>query len=326
MKSPRLAKDIMVTQLVTLSPETHVVDGIAHLLRHNITGAPVVNENMDYLGVFSEKCCMNVLLSTRHWMSQHEEPLPPPILARDFMVTDLATLTPEMDVFEAVNVLLSRHISGAPVTDQKRIFLGVFSEKTCMSMLIAAAYDQMPTSTVGAFMNRDTRRIISADIDHMAITQVFTKTPYRRLPVVHDGKLAGQICRRDVLRAPHHLSELLRSRLQDTTRSGSDSQAVSAESLHGLDDEKRFVVATFMDVYAKAIDEKADLLQIAQVFLNTPYRRLPVLREGKLVGQISRRDLLEATFGLMEPPTNPSRHASLFLSAVIDRSESPIPY
>ena len=61
MDGPRLAKDIMVTKLVTLSPHTHVFDGIRLLLKHEITGAPVVEDDQQYLGVFSEKCCMGVI-------------------------------------------------------------------------------------------------------------------------------------------------------------------------------------------------------------------------------------------------------------------------
>ncbi len=39
MDHPRLARDIMVTKLVTLTPGTNVFDGIARLLKYNLTGA-----------------------------------------------------------------------------------------------------------------------------------------------------------------------------------------------------------------------------------------------------------------------------------------------
>ena len=49
-------------------------------------------------------------------------------------------------------------------------------------------------------------------------------------------------------------------------------------------------LASFMDTSAKTIGQDVDLLSIAQIFRQTDYRRLPVLNEGKLAGQISRRD------------------------------------
>ena len=79
-------------------------------------------------------------------------------------------------------------------------------------------------------------------------------------------------------------------------------------------DEPLLTVYSFMD---------SDLLGIAQIFLNTNYRRLPVLREGKLIGQISRRDLLCAAHELLAVP--PERESSLlYLSALVERDEVPV--
>ena len=57
-----LARDIMAKRLVTLHPEVDVFQAIEILVKNKISGAPVVDENMKLLGVFSEKCCMQVLI------------------------------------------------------------------------------------------------------------------------------------------------------------------------------------------------------------------------------------------------------------------------
>lgn len=129
-----------------------------------------------------------------------------PIVARDIMVTRLITLPPRMDVFEAIGLLLKHRISGAPVVDEAGGFLGVFSEKCSMGVLLDAAYDSLPTTEVHAFMDRGPRTI-TEETDLLTIAQIFQSTNYRRLPVLRDGKLVGQISRRDVLQAAHRLSE-----------------------------------------------------------------------------------------------------------------------
>ncbi len=121
--------------------------------------------------------------------------------AKDFMVAKLVTLPPETDVLEAVQILLKNHISGAPVVDGDGKYLGVFSEKCAMHVILDAAYDQLPTNEVRAFMDTEAQTI-GPETDLLAIAQLFLLTSFRRLPVLDEnGKLLGQLSRRDVMRA-----------------------------------------------------------------------------------------------------------------------------
>lgn len=130
-----------------------------------------------------------------------------PLLAKDIMVTRLVTLSPHMDVFDAIGLLLRHKISGAPVIDESRRLLGVFSEKSCMSVLVEATYDQLPTTKLFAFMDTEPRTV-SEETDLLTIAQIFKETETRRLPVLRDGVLVGQISRRDVLRAAHQMNAI----------------------------------------------------------------------------------------------------------------------
>ncbi|MEX0794190.1 MAG: CBS domain-containing protein [Pirellulaceae bacterium] len=121
------------------------------------------------------------------------------IVVRDFMVSKLITLSPEEDALEAIRKLLKNRISGAPVVDTDGTYLGVFSEKTSMKALTDAAYSQLPSNRVGAFMNTQLERTITEETDLLECMQIFLNTPFRRLPVLKEGKLIGQVSRRDVL-------------------------------------------------------------------------------------------------------------------------------
>jgi CBS domain-containing protein len=325
MERCRLARDIMVTRLFTVSPQTHVFDGIAYLLRHGVSGAPVVDVQGAYLGVFSEKCCMSVLRHSARLAEETASSRAPAARARDFMATRLLTISPSMDVFEAVDLLLKHQISGMPVLDDEEAFLGVFSERDAMRVVIDAAYDQLPTSNVGSFMNTDPGRIIGENADILEIAQIFLTKHYRRLVVVRDGKVVGQICRRDVLRAEHHLSETLRDRENNLLEQGDQAQFsdFADESLSGP--FPSFAVSAFMDRSARTVPEELDLLSIAQIFFQTNYRRLPVVEQGKIRGLISRRDLLDGTLALMNVKNYSRASDLLYLSSLVDRNESPIP-
>lgn len=133
------------------------------------------------------------------------------VTARDCMVKKLVTLRPEMDVMDAVGMLLRNRISGAPVVDSSGQYLGVFSEKCSMHVIMDAAYEQLPSSEVRLFMDAEAQTI-DPDTHLLTIAQVFLLTPYRRLPVLEDGRLVGQVSRRDVLKAAHSMLSKQRNR------------------------------------------------------------------------------------------------------------------
>ncbi len=52
-------------------------------------------------------------------------------------------------------------------------------------------------------------------------------------------------------------------------------------------------VREFMSTPVETLDAGQDLVSAAQVFLDSHFRRFPVLRDGALVGQVSRYDILK---------------------------------
>ncbi len=233
MSDVKVAQDFMRRKLVTLSSDTNVIDGVARLLKDNISGAPVVDDKGKYLGVFSEKCCMNALTLP---VEVAEEVGIPVARVRDFMTCNLTTLEPEVDVFDAIDHILLQRISGAPVVDADGKYLGIFSEKTAMRVLISALYDQLPGTNVGSYMNVDRNRLISDEDSLLDVAHKFQQTPYRRLPVLYGERLAGQVSRRDVLRAEHRLATEVEERSRkpgDRPKDHRCGRAQACWSVHG---------------------------------------------------------------------------------------------
>jgi CBS domain-containing protein len=53
-------------------------------------------------------------------------------------------------------------------------------------------------------------------------------------------------------------------------------------------------VSQFMSTKVVTVDPDTNLTQLATMFVSQSYRRYPVLEQGKLVGQISRSDVMRA--------------------------------
>lgn len=122
---------------------------------------------------------------------------------REYMATNLITFTPDSNVMDVVNALLEKRITGAPVLNNRKEVVGMIDDKTCLKLLVASEYYNSPLSeqTVSNYMD-DVLTTVKEDISISEAANIFLETKYKRLIVVDgNGKLAGQISRRDILRA-----------------------------------------------------------------------------------------------------------------------------
>lgn len=122
------------------------------------------------------------------------------VLVRDYMTKDLVKLTPQMEVMAAINQLVKHRISGAPVVDAEGKLVGMLSEMDCMQVGLIAAEDTCVAGPVSQFMKTNVAAV-APDDSLTQLAQLFLSKPFRRYPVMDNSKLVGQISRSDVLRA-----------------------------------------------------------------------------------------------------------------------------
>lgn len=118
----------------------------------------------------------------------------------DYMARKLVTFQQDDNVVQALGVLLDKQISGAPVVDDAGNLVGILSEVDLMEIIVQDAYYDEAQGIVGDYMH-STVDTIDPDMDIYSLAERFLKEHRRRYPVVQNGKLVGQISRRDVLRA-----------------------------------------------------------------------------------------------------------------------------
>lgn len=118
----------------------------------------------------------------------------------DYMATDLITLSPEAEIIHAMTTLLEARISGAPVLDERGQLVGVLSKKDCLKAALNASYYQEWGGTVGDYMSTDIETL-DADLDIVEAAEAFLASAYRRFPVIREEALVGQVSRCDILTA-----------------------------------------------------------------------------------------------------------------------------
>ncbi|MEO0593072.1 MAG: CBS domain-containing protein [Myxococcota bacterium] len=125
--------------------------------------------------------------------------MPKRTTAEQVMRRKLVTLTGDMNVMEAVGLLLKNKISGAPVVTEDGLLEGVLSELDCLNHVIHSVINGVPTGLVADFMTRELITV-RADTNLLSIVHLFMTERVRRLPVVDEnGRLLGQLSRRDAM-------------------------------------------------------------------------------------------------------------------------------
>lgn len=129
------------------------------------------------------------------------------VKASDYMADQLITFTPETGLFEAMNQLLEYRITGAPVLNSQGEIVGFLSEVDCLKSILTLTYheDEMG-GQVGDYMSSDVFTV-AHDADIISVAEAFINNKRHRLPVLKNGKLIGQISRRDVLRAVEQFAQ-----------------------------------------------------------------------------------------------------------------------
>jgi CBS domain-containing protein len=109
----------------------------------------------------------------------------------------------DTSVKEAVTILTKKHLLGACVVDKDENILGVLSEKACFRLYVQAYRKNNPAVVEQARVRdimRPELKTVTSSMNLFDVAQIFLKNEFRRMPVVDNGILVGQVTQRDILR------------------------------------------------------------------------------------------------------------------------------
>ncbi len=126
----------------------------------------------------------------------------------EFMDAVVPTLSPETQIMKAVDFLLRHRVTGAPVVDPDGKLMGIITETDLLKLVTEGIQGQPPTeATVAEYMTTDVVTV-PPTVDIYYVAGIFLNNKFRRLPVVSGGKIVGAITRYDLLRIIRSLSAM----------------------------------------------------------------------------------------------------------------------
>jgi CBS domain-containing protein len=116
--------------------------------------------------------------------------------ARDIMVKNVVSVKKDTPIFEAVQILVERNISGLPVVEDDMTLAGILSEKDVVDVFYES--EKAELKTVNDYMTEPAVHF-EENSDLRNVCDFLLKNIFRRIPVTSDGKLIGIISVKDVL-------------------------------------------------------------------------------------------------------------------------------
>ncbi|MCH9647345.1 MAG: CBS domain-containing protein [Deltaproteobacteria bacterium] len=128
--------------------------------------------------------------------------------ATDIMTRTRLVLDPAMDILDAIDELVKREVSAAPVVDGEDRLLGLLTEKDCLRVLSTSAYENVyKEGTVGDYMS-EIRVVVEASMDLFQTAEQYLCCNFPTLPVVDGERLVGRLSRQEMLRAVRDFIQL----------------------------------------------------------------------------------------------------------------------
>ena len=117
--------DIMSTDVVAAGPDTTILEATNILVKHNISGLPVVDENKKLLGIVSEKDLLRLTygLKTHSYTSNDS-----PKTVQEVMTKEIVTFDEDDSLSDIIKCLMENNFRRVPILSDDKL-VGIISRK-----------------------------------------------------------------------------------------------------------------------------------------------------------------------------------------------------
>ncbi len=119
-----LVRDYMTTDVIALKPEMEILHAAHQLVKHNVSGAPVLDRHGRLVGIVTERDVMEVATQAYYHGT-------PGGLVSDRMTPDPVSVSPESSILTLAEMFIKGQFQRYPVVDNGRL-VGIISRRDVM--------------------------------------------------------------------------------------------------------------------------------------------------------------------------------------------------
>ncbi|ORU90451.1 MAG: CBS domain-containing protein [Cycloclasticus sp. symbiont of Poecilosclerida sp. M] len=124
-----LVKDYMATNLSTFTPDMEISEAIKFLNTHKISGAPVVDDRGNLVGMLSEKDCLEVALQSTYyedWVGG---------IVSEYMTPNVETVADTSSIVDMADKFIKSTYKRYPVLNEEGDLVGQVSRSDVLRAL-----------------------------------------------------------------------------------------------------------------------------------------------------------------------------------------------
>lgn len=141
-------KDIMITDIKTVSLDMNAKEALELLFKYKMSGLPVVDKDFRLIGMFTEESVLfklfpsytkevgSFIYEDKSQLIQKRVTQLGEYRVSDIMLKDIVTVSEDSPIFELVRLMLTKYIRRIPVVDKDNKIIGIVSRGDILKSLI----------------------------------------------------------------------------------------------------------------------------------------------------------------------------------------------
>lgn len=273
---------IMIKRTVTISPNTSLLDAREILLRHNLKRLVVINSKKYPVGIITEKDIAKTIYALG------DKPIKS-VKVSGFMSKKLFTVKKTASVYDCAKLMRRHHISSVIVLGKNGVLEGLVTKTDLASIFLTHAVSPLKVSKIM------TRRVVTAmpGDSLLYVEGLLIHNRISRIVIQRNKVPVGIITYRDFVPAklPHWITQFADPKEVEEYRIKKDLNDFRENQMSHL---LHFKAVDIMVSNPITVKDDEDVGVAVLLMIRNGIGGLPVVKNSKLVGIITKADIVKA--------------------------------
>jgi len=273
---------VIIKKTITITPDTSLLDARDILLRHNLKRLVVINSKKNPVGIITEKDIAKTIYALG------DKPIKS-VKVSGFMSKKLFTVNKISSIYDCAKLMRRHRISSIIVLGNKGVLEGLITKTDLASIFLTHAAGPLKVSQIM------TRKVISAmpGDSLLYVESLLIHNRISRIVIQRNQVPVGIITYRDFVPAklPHWIAQYADPKEVETYRTKKDLSEFQVNQMSHL---LHFKAVDIMASNPITVKSDEDVSVAVLLMIRNGISGLPVVKNSKLVGIITKADIVKA--------------------------------